>query len=128
MKNGQYLTKTRISEFSHVEFKDLEVPEWGGVIRLRRMDVKDRLGLSESIQKHEDSLMFMVKVVAYTMVDAEGRRIYGDEDLETLLALDLEPIKRIYDASMEFSKLRGEDFEEAVKNSGPSQSAVLPSS
>lgn len=127
MKNGTYLGRSAINEFRNREFMDFAVPEWDGTVRIRRMDVRDRLALADSVKREEHDLMFMCRVVSLTVCDHNGQRVYKDEQIDDLLGLDLDPIRAIYKASMEFSKLRSADLEQAEKNSATSTSADSPS-
>lgn len=126
MTNGTYLGRARISEYSQPEFMDLEIPEWGGTVRLRRMNLRDRMNLSQSVKDEENDLMFMARVCCYSLYDGSGQRLYSDSDLDEIMQMQIEPLTRIYRASMEFSKARIGDIDEAEKKSEASPS--LPSS
>lgn len=118
MQNGGYLTRSKIGEFRDRDFLDLAVPEWDGTVRLRRLNVRDRIALAESGKAGESELMFMVKLVAYSVCDQAGQRVYSDAEIEELLAMPYEPLERIFKAALEFSRLTQSAAEQVEKNSG----------
>lgn len=120
----QYLNRGAIDATAHQEYMDLEVPEWGGTVRLRRFDVRDRVMLGRAVDAKDPVLRLKALVVACAMVDGEGKPIYDPEkDLDELMKLDADPIGRVYDAAMTLSKSRTEDIETAIKNSEASPSS-----
>lgn len=127
------LSKEAILKAPITGLKQIEIPEWGGSIYLRKWSGKDRnkfLAASVSISGNGDvevnyNSLFdnMVKAVALTLCDETGLRLFDDseEDVSLLGNKEHDVLQRLYNESIELNSLKAGSVEEAAKNS----SAIL---
>lgn len=118
------LTRDEILQAPDLPVEEVEVPEWGGVVRVRALSGAERDALEASIVEQQGSNVrinlhnMRARLVAMSVVDENGKRIFSDEDIEALGRKNAQALDRIATVAMRLSGLRPQDLQEAVKNSG----------
>lgn len=122
------LTKAQILGAADVLVEDVEVAEWGGVVRVRGLSgsERDAFEADSILRKGRDVRMNMknlrARLVAMTVVDEAGERLFGFGDVEALGGKSARALDRVFGVAMRLSGLRDEDVEELAKNFGSDQS------
>jgi hypothetical protein len=87
-----------------LQFRDVEVPEWGGTVRLRALSAaeakKFNEGNDQSAYKRESAL----QLVALAMVDEEGNRVIKPENLEAFRKKSVKVIMRLATIATELNE------------------------
>lgn len=84
------LTRDQILKAQDLPSEDVPVPEWGGTVRVRALTGAERDAFEQSIveQRGRSARMNLqnlrAKLVALTVVDEEGNRIFSDSDAKLL--------------------------------------------
>jgi len=84
------LTRDAILQAQDLPTQDVEVPEWGGTVRVRALTGAERDAFEQSIveQRGKSTRMNLqnvrAKLVALTVVDENGNRIFSDADAKLL--------------------------------------------
>ena len=118
----KFLTRDAILKAHDLPTEDVEVPEWGGVVRVRGLTGAERDAFEQSIveQRGKNTRMNLrnirAKLVALTVVDEEGNRVFSDEDAEALGKKSAAALDRVFAAAQRLSGLRPEDVEELAGN------------
>ena len=76
--------RDRILSKKDLELKTIDVPEWGGKVKIRQPSVKDTMRILDA--KNTGDQMFCLVVAC--VVDDEGKRVLKESDKENLLAKD----------------------------------------
>lgn len=88
----------------------VEVPEWGGTVRLRGMTGSERDGWEADLVAAERKGLvprdLRVRRVAMCLVDEDGRRLFGDKDLAELGRKSGTVIDRLDDVVLRLSGMR----------------------
>lgn len=133
MTNGGYLGKDAILAAPDLEYRDVEVPEWGGVVRVREMTAADRESLGRAAEDRDKQIAAGETPIAYeallvgkAIVDSAGNRIFTDAEIVELGKKSSRALQRIYEVAMEISAIKREHVEELKKNSETSPSADSP--
>ncbi len=122
MGEKRFLTREEILQVQDLPVEDVHVPEWGGWVRVRGLTAEERDRLEASILegqgKHTRVKMENVraKLVAMTVVDEEGNRLFTDEDVAALAKKSATAMQRVFDVAMRLSGLTEEAMEELAKN------------
>ena len=118
-----YLTRTEIENADDTPYKDVEVPEWGGTVRIK--------GLSGTeVDDYEASILKMkrgkpdvtlknatARLVAWTLVDENNSRLFPNEaEVAVLGKKSSIALQRCFDTASKLSGLRPEDIEAMVEN------------
>jgi len=118
------LTKQEILAAADLSIEDVEVPEWGGVVRVRALSAAERDRFEDSLmtgrgKKRQFSMMnARAKLVALTVVDEQGKQIFNDQDVAALGAKSAAALSRVFDAAMRLAGLTEDDVEELTENLG----------
>ncbi len=125
---SQYLTKDQILQAQDIMFEDVPVPEWGGTVRVVTLTGNERDAIEASMivgkGKNKDVSLanLRAKVVARSIVDEEGKRIFEDEDIAALGRKSAAALNRVYEVAQRLSGITQEDVDELTKNSEAAQS------
>jgi len=108
----------------------VDVPEWGGRVRIRAMTGGERQEFDESLMRvsqkaGEDGATIdfhahrlRLKLCSMVMIDADGHRLFPKpDDVARLAQKSAAALQRVYERAAELSGLSREAVEEAAKNS-----------
>lgn len=123
----KYLTREDILSVNDIQREDVPVPEWklNGVqlVLVQGLDGKERDDLEASMikgkgKKTEVNLENLrAKLVARSIVDENGNRIFTDADIPVLARKSAVALNRVYAVAQRLSGITEEDVEELTKNS-----------
>ncbi len=120
------LTKAAILESHDLHMESLEVPEWCGVVNVRVMSgiERDRWeGRLLDIEKTKSYDNLRATLVAMTLCDADGKRLFDDADITALGNKSASALSRVYEVALRINALTQAVREELAKNSDPSPGA-----
>jgi hypothetical protein len=103
--------------------KDITVPEWEGEVRVRSLSLRDRL----AVQALSDVREQVPQLLAMSLIDEEGNRLFGPDQLEDLAGKDSVPCLRLFDELVSFNGMGKKDVQAAEKNSATTSPAASPS-
>ena len=107
---------------------DVDVPEWGGVVRVRGLRGVERDRFEAGIVKGEgknakaDLSNLRAKLVVLCCVDEAGERIFSDGDAEALGAKNAAALDRVFDVARNLSGMSDGDLEKMQGNSNGDRS------
>ena len=108
-----YLTRDEILNAKDLNYEDVEVPEWGGTVRVRAMMAYERdeleLEALEAQKKPAAVRNLRARLVARCVVDADGKRIFTDADVEALGKKHGAVIDRLFWVAQRLSMLPQDD-------------------
>ncbi len=119
----EYLSRDAILAANDVQFEDVPVPEWGGTVRVKAMTGRERDALEASmiVGKGKNANVNLnnlrAKLVARSIVDENGARVFSDEDIAALGAKSAAALTRVYEVAQHLSGITQEDVDELTKNS-----------
>jgi hypothetical protein len=122
------LTRDAILQAQDLPRELVSVPEWGGEVYVRALTGAERDAFEQSIveQKGKSTKMNLqnmrAKLVALTVVDEEGKRVFSDADAKLLGQKSALALNRVFEVAQKLSGLTPEDVEELTKNSESDQS------
>lgn len=106
-----YLTKEAILAAEDRKFVDVEVPEWGGTVRIGTMTAAARDRFELTLIKHrrsEGDTSIRAALVAACAVDEKGDPLFTASDLERLAAKSAAALGRLFDAASDLNVLTSE--------------------
>lgn len=128
MNGKAYLSRDVILAADDTQFEDVDVPEWGGTVRVKSLMGKERDALEASMiegkgKKANVNLSNLrAKLVAWSVVDEDGKRVFSEADIAALGAKSAAALNRVYEVAQRLSGITEEDVEELTKNSETAQS------
>jgi len=118
------LKRTAILEAKDLPFEDVDVPEWGGTVRIAGMTGEAATAFSDEMVEMDSRGQvksvkmenFMAKMLAMTIVDDDFKAVFSKEDIEALGKKSAAVLKRLSEVAMRLSGLGEGSIEGAQKN------------
>lgn len=93
------------------EYRDIDVPEWGGSVRVREMKAADRDDWETSVYKLDtpdgkvklDRKDFRAKLLVKCLVDENGDRLFADDEVAILSAKSAKVLIRLFAVAQEIN-------------------------
>ena len=82
------LSKTAILAAQDLQTEDVEVPEWGGAVRVRSFTGRERDAFEASMVRGDgrdrkvDLTNMRARLVGLTVIDETGQRLFTDEEVD----------------------------------------------
>lgn len=117
------LSKADILGSHDMRIKTVEVPEWGGSVRLRSLTGAERDAFEALLVKDIDGKRvpdlanLRAKLLAATIVDEEDRQIFSSGDIAALGKKSAVALDRVFNVAQRLNGMSADAVEEAVKNS-----------
>lgn len=119
------LSKSSILSADDLKHEDINVPAWGGSVRVRAMTGTERDEF-RALTADADSTrigMFAAALLVATLVDESGERLFSANDMAALQAKSASSLDGPAMVAMRLNGLGGGAVEDAEKNSVSDQSA-----
>lgn len=114
-----YLTRDQILGVDDLPTSDVEVPEWGGTVRVRGLTGTERdrfeFRLVEA-HKTPGEAVVRAELVARCIVDAEGKRVFSDKEVGRLGSKSAVALDRVFDAARSLSGMGDDAVAEVVED------------
>lgn len=137
------LSADDILKADDLETREVEVPEWGGTVRVRALSGIEREKWEAGVWKTHrgeqvlDRLGMRAKLVVRCLVDADGAQLFPESDAGKLGRKSSKVIEQLFEVVAEMSGLGENAVEELARNfgetpdddssSGSPESSVTPS-
>lgn len=121
-----FLTREAILDVSDIATGEVEVPEWGGSVRIRALSGVERDRLEASIMGggNKPRIEYMrARVVAASVIDEHGKLMFSETDIKALGRKSAAALNRVFEATSKLSAVTPADVDELAGNSeaGPSE-------
>ena len=119
---SKILSRDEILKAQDIKTEEVQVPEWGGSILVRGLTGIERDRFEESIlQGHGKNRTVTLdniraKLIARSVVDEQGNRIFSDADIEGLGKKSGATLSRVFEVCQRLSGLNEGALEELTKN------------
>lgn len=115
------LGRDEILKRDDIEYEIVDVPEWGGKVRVRTLTGDERDRYEGSLLKGKGNKVDMrsarAKLVAMACVDMKGERVFSGSDVAKLTVKSAAALGRVFQVAARMSALTPEAMEELVGNS-----------
>lgn len=118
------LSKNDILGADDLPFQEIEVPEWGGTIRLKTL-MEDELGPYEEglIDMAGESRRVVLKnmrakLLVLAIVDEKGKRLFNDNEIAALAKKSAKAMDRVFTVAQKMNGLGKDYVDDMVKNLG----------
>lgn len=112
------LNRDQILEADDLKREEVKVPQWGGSVLVSTMNGKARDAWEQSLVNGKGVNMenIRARLVAYTVVDENGNRIFSDADIEALGRKSGAALERVVKVAQRLNKLSDQDLEDVKGN------------
>jgi hypothetical protein len=124
------LGKEEILKQQDLDYRDEEVPEWCGTVRIRMMTGTERDSFENSIYKggKQDMQNIRSKLLVNCLIDGEGKRLFKQADIEQLGGKSAAVLDRLFKIAQELNGMGAGEVELLAKNLGNEETDTLSSS
>lgn len=120
-----FLSAEQILGANDREHEDVDVPEWGGTVRVIGLSAADRDAYEAALAattKGDATAMarlqnFRAKLVVKALVDADGKRLFSDADAKELGTKSGKVIDRLFDVVRRLSGMGKDALEQGKADS-----------
>lgn len=109
------LTKEQIFAAPDIKSIEVDVPEWGGSVKVKGMSAIDRIDFEKGQEGLQPSEMIL-KLVLLTCVDENDNRLFADDDLKELQKKSPTAILKIFNESVKLNTLSDKVIEDKAEN------------
>jgi hypothetical protein len=112
------LSKDEILKSQDSKFVELEVPEWGGSVRLATMSgfARDRFETSVVGKNNMNTSNIRAKFVAACLVDENGNLLFNESEIEALGKKSSVALDKVFGAAQKLNGIGQTEVEELAKN------------
>lgn len=115
------LTREQILSANELPTESVDVPEWGGAVRVAVMSgiLRDRFEYRVSSMYRSltgEIVNGRAMLAAYCIVDDAGKRMFEESDIEALGAKSWIALERVVSAAQKLNKMTDADIEAAKGN------------
>lgn len=123
----KYLDRSAILNADDLQTEEIEVPEWGGYVLVRGLTGSERDRFDQSLikdvkgKKNQKTITLQdarARLVAYSVIDDQGKRLFNDADILELTRKSAAALDRVYEVAARLSGISDEDIEEITENLG----------
>lgn len=118
------LSKEAILSANDRKFEDVQVPEWGGAVRVQTIPALEHdKWVAENQKTGVSELNFRIHYVALCCVDEAGNRLFDASDVKALGEKSSKALSRIFEVATRLNGLSAPAGAELEKNSEAGLSA-----
>lgn len=120
----EFLGRDAIIDADDRSYESVDVPEWGGKVRVRGLTGAQRDAYEESLvitngnSRKVNLANARAKMCVLAIVDREGRQVFSADDVRALGRKSAAPIERVFDVARRLSGMSDEDVEKLTENFG----------
>ena len=114
-----FVSRETILAAPDIQTETVEVPEWGGAVRVRGMTAGERDSFDTAVtdaRRAKKPTMVRARLVMLTTVDGEGGRLFTEADLPALDAKSGAALDRLWEVAARLSGIGARDTEDLEKN------------
>jgi hypothetical protein len=118
------LSRESILEANDTEYEIVDVPEWGGEVRLRsirgtqRDEFEASLVMTNGTDRKVNLRNMRTKLIVLCAVDEAGTRLFTNEHVAALGRKNAKPLDRLFDACQRLAGIGEKDVERLTENFG----------
>jgi hypothetical protein len=114
-KQTALLTKEQILSVDDLPSEIIDVPEWGGKVKVRSLTGLERDGLEFQISQQKVRNIRAL-FVSLSVIDETGNNLFTEDEASVLGKKNSRALDRIFNAAQRLSKLESDSEEELEKN------------
>lgn len=116
-----FLTRDQILNADDLKTENVDVPAWGGTVRVRTLTGKDRDAFAESLPVLPDGTTdvsnYRAALLAYTIVDENGALVFSKDDVIALGNKSAGAIVTVFSVADRLNGISNNAVKEIEKNS-----------
>lgn len=111
------LNKQQIKDVNDLPSIIVDMPEWGGEIKVRTMSAKDRIDFEKKNATSKTELETMINLIMFSCVNEDNSLMFDKDDYDFLASKSAKSLMRIFNEAVKISTLSNDGLENKAKNS-----------
>lgn len=117
-----FLNRDQILNVSDLQFEDVNVPQWGGTVRVVGMTGAQRDAWEAGITRlRQNGIQYNLEniragLLARVLVDEQGKRLFSDKDITSLGNKSAAALDLLFSVAQRLSGIGKRDIEELTEN------------
>ena len=110
----KFLTRDEILSAKDLPYKDVEVKEWGGWVRIRTLRGVDRAQLVAALQTDPDKEAptdWIERMLVACITDNKGNKLFDETDIKNLGEKNSGIIQKLFDVADNLNAITGKSME-----------------
>lgn len=102
------LSRSQILEAVDLDFEDVEVPEWGGPVRLQQMNAEESSRFTKRMREINETTgdqNGMYLMLIHSARDLAGNLLFTEEDLPALKKKSIDVLNRLQRVALKLNKM-----------------------
>lgn len=92
MAKAKTLTAAEILAAADIRYEVVDIPEWGGRVRLRTLTGDESVKFTETVEKNKGKSGGAALIISLAAVDDDGKAIFTEDQVKALQAKSLRPL------------------------------------
>lgn len=102
------LSKSTILSANDLKTIDVDVPEWGGVVRVRAMSAAARENLESVARTDQNAIYNRARLAAFSLVDEAGDLLFSEEEIDQLANKSVAALDRVIEVVLRINDLEAD--------------------
>lgn len=111
------LNKQQIKAVDDLPSIEVEMPEWGGNIKIKTMSAKHRIEFEKLNKDAKTELETMINLIMFSCVNEDNTLLFDRNDFEFLSNKSAKSLMKLFEEAVNMSTLSEKKLEEKAKNS-----------
>lgn len=115
---AKFLTASDILNKQDITYRDVNVPEWGGMMRLIMLTADEAMEFIQGNESPEGKRTSNARLIALCAIDDQGRKVFSDTQVLALMRKSMAAVMRLVNVALEMNGLKAQTPAEqaAAKN------------
>lgn len=111
------LNKESIFAAKDLSYKEVEIPQWGGSVRIKVMSIAEQIEFERLNKSKKDDSDLVFALLSQCCVDADGNHLFNKDDVKNLNEKSSAPVLHLFKACLELNEMAKSDLDKQAKNS-----------
>jgi len=107
------LSKASILAVKDFTYKDIEIPEWGGSVRVRGLSAAERDKFEMEAGVNNDLVNMRARFITTCIIDENGESLFSQKEATKIGEKNASVVNRIFDVVRDLSGMGDADLEAA---------------
>ena len=110
------LNKHQIFAAKDLKESFVEVPEWGGKVKLKALSMQEQLDYDTFLSNKPNEIDAALRLVILACVDDSDNKLFNEEDLKELKKKDSVNLLKVVEAILELNNMKAKSVDNLAKN------------
>lgn len=110
------LNKHQIFATNDLKEKLIEMPEWGGSVKIRALSVKEQLDYDAYIATEPKEIDMALQLIMFACVDDNNNKLFNKDDIELLKQKSSKNLFKLVHEILDLNKQNPKNQEDLLKN------------